>query len=102
MKKLSLLPLLALVIAVSASAFTVIQDRTSDLVWFKIDPDTQAIISDGSQGDVPPPAMSCQSTGRLCAAAFSIDAEQVYEENGTYHLAEDVTLDDRLDDRKEP
>jgi hypothetical protein len=92
MKKM-LLPMIALVVAVSLSAFTKIQRTDSDLVWFEVNSSGQALhpTDGGVQGDTSP--FGC-STGTLkCATALSISQNEVQENmDGSYQIASGVDI----------
>lgn len=95
MKKFSFLPLFALVIALAASAFTVVNNNTSDIVWFKLDPDTGLPLnaSTGGQQSQSDP-FSCTATERPCSVALSIEDGEVIENNGQFGMAPNVDYAD--------
>ena len=95
MKKFSFLPLLALVIAIGASAFTEVKNNTSDIVWFKLDPDTGLPLnasSGGQQSQTDP--FTCTATERPCSVALSLEDGEVIEDNGDFGIAPNVDYAD--------
>lgn len=98
MKKFSIaLPIIAFVIAIGTSAFIKVQQLDSDLVWFKIDPQTGQPLNASSGGmlsDTDP--FSCDVTQtQVCSVALSISQGEVTQNSGTYGIAPGV---DPLDD----
>ena len=97
MKKIRFgLPVLALVLAVSLSAFTKAKQSYSDTVWFKLNPVTgQAMnsTSGGIQSDSDP--FDCHPSGDPCAASLLISSQVVDNHDGTYGIATgvDITTD---------
>lgn len=94
MKKISFLPLLALLFAVAASAFTVVHQQNSDLVWFEVDPSTGEALnqnSGGLQGSEPP--ISCPDGSFYCARALSLEQGEVVDNmDGTFGIATGVDI----------
>jgi|SRR6476620_6927487 len=94
MKKFKIgLPLLALVLAFAASAFTTVQTLDSDLVWFPVNSSGQALnsMSGGRQGDNPP--INCPGGLTYCATALSISqGEVVNNGDGTFGVASGVDI----------
>ena len=102
MKKYSFLPILALVLGIAASAFTVSENQNSDLVWFEVDQQGQAINSStgGTEGVNPP--MNCPGGSLLCARALSISQGEVVDNHdGTYGIATGVDISFDYDDSRE-
>lgn len=84
---------IAIIIAVSTSAFTMIKRDVSDLVWFEVDASTGMAISpsDGVQGDNPP--ISCPSGADHCATALKISQGEVNNNgDGTFTIASGVNI----------
>jgi len=85
--------IIAIVIAVAASAFTEIKREDSDLVWFEVDESTGMAISptDGIQGDNP--AVSCPTGDSFCATALKISQGEVNSNgDGTFTIASGVNI----------
>ena len=85
--------MIALVVALSLSAFTKAKQMDSDLVWFEVNSSGQALhpTDGGVQGDSSP--FGC-STGTLkCATALSISQNEVQENmDGSYRIASGVDI----------
>lgn len=99
------LPILALLIAIGASAFTSYQKSTveSDLVWFKVNQDGSLVDGTaGIRGDNPPIGMNCQGNEALCAKAFSISAGEVepYGTSGQYEIKPTTDVNEDHDDQR--
>ncbi len=78
MKK-QLFGVLAIVVAISASAFTHIKAKpASDLVWFEVNASGNPLHPAlGEQGDNPPAAYNCSTGSTRCARAYSIQEGEV-------------------------
>ncbi len=98
------LAIAAVVIAISASAFTVIKKTSSDLVWFEVNATSGSALNGatgGLQGDDP--AINCPTGSKFCSTALSIsDGEVVDNEDGTYGIASgvDITSSAYFDQRR--
>jgi len=96
-----LLPLLAVILAVAASAFTSINAYNSDLVWFELDPQTGAVVnsSQGYRGQQPPGAMNCGGADLYCSKALSLQENEVVPNgDGTYSIASGVQIEQDFND----
>jgi hypothetical protein len=78
-KKSLLLPILALVLAVGASAFTTVQKSTStSLYWFVYDDVQETFVFDRHDET---PSIECDGLGKSCSQGFEQpngDGEEVY------------------------
>jgi hypothetical protein len=94
LKNKLMLPILAVIVGVAASAFTVSNQKDSDLVWYEVNPDGSAINpSDGVQSPSSPSAFGCSTGATLCSRALSISEQEVVDNgNGTYSIAQGVDI----------
>lgn len=103
MKK-KFMAIVAVIIAISASAFTVIKKTSSDLVWFEVNGNSGSAlngVSGGVQGDEPP--INCPNGSKFCSTALSIsDGEVIDNGDGTYGIASgvDITSSAYFDQRR--
>ena len=92
-----MLPLFALLLAVAASAFTVVKDRYSDLVWFQLDPDTGDAINptNGTNSDTDPEGCDPNEEAP-CSVALSLSKGTAVNNGGTFSIGQNVNYKDPL------